>query len=63
MLPWLPNDAGAIAPFEGGDATHGYRGDWPPPDATVLTFSLADSAKGTTNHCDSSGTRAVGAAA
>jgi hypothetical protein len=41
-LPWFPNDGGAIAPFEGGDATHGSRGDWPlPPDARVLTFSLA----------------------
>ena len=41
-LPWYPNDGGAIAPFEGGDATHGFRGDWPlPPSATVLTFSLA----------------------
>lgn len=41
-LPWRPTDGGAIAPFEGGDATHGSRGDWPlPPDATVLTFSLA----------------------
>jgi hypothetical protein len=41
-LPWSPCDGGAIAPFEGGDATHGFRGDWPlPPDATVLTFSLA----------------------
>jgi hypothetical protein len=41
-LPWHPNDGGAIAPFEGGDATHGSRGDWPlPPDATVLTFSIA----------------------
>jgi hypothetical protein len=41
-LPWYPNDGGAIAPFEGGGATHGFRGDWPlPPDATVLTFSLA----------------------
>jgi hypothetical protein len=40
-LPWYPNDGGGIAPFEGGDATHGFRGDWPlPPDATVLTFSL-----------------------
>jgi hypothetical protein len=29
-LPWWPNDAGAIAPFEGGDATHGSRGDWRP---------------------------------
>jgi hypothetical protein len=41
-LPWFPNDGGAIAQFEGGDATHGARGDWPlPPAATVLTFSLA----------------------
>ena len=41
-LPWYPNDGGALAPFEGGDSTHGSRGDWPlPPDATVLTFSLA----------------------
>ncbi len=41
-LPWQPNDGGAIAPFEGGATTHGSRGDWPlPPDATVLTFSLA----------------------
>jgi hypothetical protein len=41
-LPWHPNDGGVIAPFEGGTATHGSRGDWPlPPDATVLTFSLA----------------------
>jgi hypothetical protein len=41
-LPWYPNDGGAIAPFEGGAATHGFRGDWPlPPDATILTFSLA----------------------
>lgn len=41
-LPWFPADGGAIAPFEGGAATHGSRGDWPlPPDATVLTFSLA----------------------
>jgi hypothetical protein len=41
-LPWYPNDGGAIAPFEGGPATHGARGDWPlPPDATVLTFTLA----------------------
>jgi hypothetical protein len=41
-LPWYPNDGGAIAPFEGGESTHGARGDWPlPPDATVLTFSIA----------------------
>ena len=41
-LPWWPSDGGAIAPFEGGAATHGSRGDWPlPPDATVLTFTLA----------------------
>ncbi len=41
-LPWYPNDGGVIAPFAGGDATHGARGDWPlPPDATVLTFSIA----------------------
>ena len=41
-LPWYPNDGGAIAPFEGGDATHGFRGDWPlPPDAAILMFSLA----------------------
>jgi hypothetical protein len=41
-LPWYPNDGGAIAQFEGGDATHGSRGDWPlPPTANVLTFSLA----------------------
>jgi hypothetical protein len=41
-LPWQPNDGGALAPFAGGDTTHGSRGDWPlPPDATVLTFSLA----------------------
>ena len=41
-LPWHPNDGGVIAPFEGGGATHGARGDWPlPPDATVLTFTLA----------------------
>jgi hypothetical protein len=41
-LPWWPSDGGAIAPFEGGDATHGFRGDWPlPPDAAVLTFSIA----------------------
>jgi hypothetical protein len=41
-LPWWPNDGGVIAPFEGGDATHGARGDWPlPPDAKVLTFSIA----------------------
>ena len=41
-LPWYPNDCGGIAPFEGGGATHGFRGDWPlPPGATVLTFSLA----------------------
>lgn len=40
-LPWYPTDGGAIAPFVGGAATHGARGDWPlPPDATVLTFSL-----------------------
>jgi hypothetical protein len=40
-LPWWPNDGGTIAPFEGGDATHGFRGDWPlPPNATVLTFSI-----------------------
>ena len=40
-LPWWPNDGGAIAPFEGGDATHGFRGDWPlPPGAIVLTFSI-----------------------
>lgn len=40
-LPWYPNDGGVIAPFEGGVATHGARGDWPmPPDATVLTFTL-----------------------
>jgi hypothetical protein len=40
-LPWYPADGGAIAPFEGGAATHGSRGDWPlPPDAKVLTFSL-----------------------
>jgi hypothetical protein len=38
----VPNDGGAIAQFEGGDATHGFRGDWPlPPNATVLTFSIA----------------------
>jgi hypothetical protein len=41
-LPWYPNDGGAIAPFEGGAATQGFHGDWPlPPNATVLTFSLA----------------------
>jgi hypothetical protein len=41
-LPWYPNDGGVIAPFEGGEATHGARGDWPlPPDAAVLTFSIA----------------------
>jgi hypothetical protein len=41
-LPWYPNDGGAIAAFEGGDATHGFRGDWPlPPDAAVLTFAIA----------------------
>jgi hypothetical protein len=41
-LPWEPHDGGAIAPFDGGDATHGSRGDWPlPPGATVLTFSMA----------------------
>lgn len=41
-LPWWPNDGGAIAPFEGGDATHGFRGDWPlPPGAAVLTFAIA----------------------
>jgi hypothetical protein len=41
-LPWSPNDGGAIAPFEGGAATHGSRGDWPlPPGATTLTFSIA----------------------
>jgi hypothetical protein len=40
-LPWWPNDGGAIAPFAGGPATHGFRGDWPlPPSATVLTFSI-----------------------
>ena len=52
QLPWWPNDGGAIAPFEGGAATHGSRGDWPlPPDATILRFSLAspDSA-GFTDH-------------
>jgi hypothetical protein len=36
-----PTDGGAIAPFEGGEATHGSRGDWPlPPDATTLTFTF-----------------------
>jgi hypothetical protein len=41
-LPWYPNDGGAIAPFEGGSATHGSRGDWPlPPGASILTFSLS----------------------
>jgi hypothetical protein len=41
-LPWPPSDSGAIAPFEGGAATHGSRGHWPlPPDAAVLTFSIA----------------------
>ncbi|HUN36050.1 MAG TPA: hypothetical protein VMU95_28970 [Trebonia sp.] len=41
-LPWFPADGGAIAPFNGGNATHGSRGDWPlPPDAVILTFSLA----------------------
>jgi hypothetical protein len=41
-LPWWPNDGGAIAPFAGGAATHGSRGDWPlPPDATILRFALA----------------------
>jgi hypothetical protein len=36
-LPWWPTDGGAIAPFEGSDATHGSRGDWPlPPDATAV---------------------------
>ncbi|MCE0534549.1 hypothetical protein LWF15_03430 [Kineosporia rhizophila] len=40
-LPWEPQDGGAIAPFTGGDTTHGSRGDWPlPPQARVLTFSL-----------------------
>jgi len=40
-LPWYPTDGGAIAPFEGGAATHGARGDWPlPPEATILTFAL-----------------------
>lgn len=41
-LPWYPSDGGAIAPFTGGATTHGSRGDWPlPPNARVLTFSLA----------------------
>jgi hypothetical protein len=41
QLPWEPSDGGAIAPFEGGETTHGSRGDWPlPPEAKVLTFSL-----------------------
>lgn len=40
-LPWEPADGGAIAPFEGGAATHGARGDWPlPAGARTLTFAL-----------------------
>ena len=40
-LPWEPNDAGAMAPFEGGSTTHGSRGNWPlPRSARVLRFVL-----------------------
>jgi hypothetical protein len=40
-LPWTPNDTGAIAPFRGGDSTHGSRGTWPlPRTARVLRFVL-----------------------
>jgi hypothetical protein len=56
-LPWWPNDGGAIAPFEGGATTHGARGDWPlPPDATVLTFTLAGvNEAGFADHTDPAG--------
>ncbi len=40
-LPWTPNDHGAIAPFEGGESTHGSRGSWPlPRQARILRFTL-----------------------
>jgi hypothetical protein len=40
-LPWEPVDGGAIAPFEGGESTHGSRGIWPlPRNAGELRFTL-----------------------
>ena len=40
-LPWEPVDSGAIAPFEGGESTHGSRGSWPlPRNAGQLRFTL-----------------------
>ena len=56
-LPWYPNDGGVMAPFEGGEATFGARGDWPlPPDATLLTFTLADvNEDGFADHTDPAG--------
>jgi len=42
VLPWEPNDSGAIAPFDGGLSTHGSRGDWPlPTSGHVLRFRLS----------------------
>lgn len=56
-LPWYPNDGGVMASFEGGEATFGARGDWPlPPDATLLTFTLADvNEDGFADHTDPAG--------
>jgi hypothetical protein len=55
-LPWYPNDGGVIAPFEGGAATHGARGDWPlPPDAAILTFSLTGVGSNGVRHDDPAG--------
>ena len=50
-----------MAPFEGGEATFGARGDWPlPPDATLLTFTLADvNEDGFADHTDPAGDLAV----
>ena len=40
-LPWVPSDGGAIAPFVGGQSTHGSRGSWPlPREARFLRFTL-----------------------
>lgn len=37
-----PPDGGALAPFEGGPAPHGSRGEWPLPDGAVdLRFDIA----------------------
>ena len=50
-LPGPPADGGAIAPFEGGAATHGSRGSWVlPREATLLTFTLTGIDPGTGMH-------------